>query len=271
MAKKINIPLPSLPGSCKIIDTHCHLDMTAYDSDLVNVINNAALNGVSHIISIGIDLKSSEKAIQISESFKGVSTAVGFHPHNCKDLDEISYEKLELLADHPKVVAYGEIGLDYVKLYSPVHLQKLHFRRQVKLAKASKLPMILHDREAHEDMIEILRDEAPFRSGGVMHCFSGNMKLAEKVLELGFHISIPGIVTYNKADDMREVAKLIPLSSLLLETDGPYLAPVPKRGKRNEPSYVLHTAKKIAELRNMSLEDLAAKTTQNATTLFKLK
>lgn len=271
MTKKKIAPLPSLPHSCKVIDTHCHLDMAAYEKDLEDVVDSAARNGVSHIITIGIDLESSEEAVRLAERFSGVRAAVGVHPHNSKDLDELSYNRLKVLAGHPKVVAYGEIGLDYVKVYTPVTSQKLHFRRQVRLAKACNLPMILHDREAHQDMMEILLDEAPFPAGGVMHCFSGDMKLAEKVLELGFHISIPGIVTYNKAEEMREVAKLIPLTSLLLETDGPFLAPVPRRGKRNEPSYVLHTAQKIAELRNISLEELASKTTQNAITFFKLQ
>ncbi len=168
------------------------------------------------------------------------------------------------------MVAYGEIGLDYVKNHAPRPAQLDHFRRQIELAKGLDLPLIIHDREAHADVMAGLRAAAPFPRGGVMHCYSGDIKLAAEVVELGFHLSIPGIVTFAKAEVLQEVARTIPLTSMLIETDGPYLAPVPFRGQRNEPAYVLYTAAKVAELRQISIDEVARQTTANAVALFRL-
>lgn len=260
----------AVPDGASIIDTHCHLDMRDYVSDLENVLVRARDAGVSHIITIGIDRTSSRRAIEIAESYPGLSATVGIHPHGVADLSMSEYDFLTEIAAHPKVVGYGEIGLDYVKKYAPIEDQRKHFSRQLSLAKELDLPVILHDREAHEDILRILKELHPFPAGGVMHCYSGDYRLAQEVLELGLYISIPGIVTFKNALVLQEVAARIPLHSMLLETDGPYLAPVPNRGRRNEPAYLYYTAQKIAELRSCSLDEVCRQTTENAVRLFRL-
>jgi TatD DNase family protein len=227
--------------------------------------------GVTRIISVGIDLASSRRAIALAEQHEGVYATVGVHPHNVGELSEDDYAELRSLCSHAKVVAYGEIGLDYVKNYAPVSVQKEHFARQVALARELRLPLVIHDREAHEEIMALLEVAAPFPAGGVMHCFSGDAAFAERVLALGFHISIPGVVTFAKAEMLQEAVRGIPLGSLLLETDGPFLAPVPRRGKRNEPCLLLFTAQKVAELKGVSLEEVARQTTMNAVRLFGLE
>lgn len=269
MSKKKNIELPSLAPGLSVVDTHCHLDMEAYDIDREEVIAEARVAGVGKIISIGIDLKSSQRAVKLAERHQNIFATVGVHPHNVAETQESHYEKIMALAGHPKVVAYGEIGLDYAKKYAPENQQRDHFQRQVKMAKELNLPLVIHDREAHDEIMALLKESAPFPAGGVMHCFSGDRELADKVLALGFYISIPGVVTFNKADSLKEVVIHAPISSLLLETDAPYLAPVPRRGKRNLPAYVLHTAQKIAELKEIPLAEVARQTTKNAEKLFR--
>ena len=268
---KKEIPLPVLGHGAKLIDTHCHLDMSAYAADFEAVLSRAPAAGGSRIISVGIDLASSRRAIGLAEQHAGIYATVGVHPHNVAELGAGDYAELRGLCAHPKVVAYGEIGLDYVKNYAPVALQKEHFIRQVALAKELQLPLVVHDREAHEDIMEILEGAGPFPAGGVMHCFSGDGVFARRVLALGFHISIPGVVTFAKAEMLQEAVREIPLASLILETDGPFLAPVPYRGKRNEPRLLLFTAQKVAELKGISLEEVARQTTINAVQLFALE
>lgn len=244
--------------------------MAAYNGDVDQVIAAAAIAGVSRIITIGINLESSQAAVALADRYPGVYAAVGVHPHNTSETEDSWYNELRQLAQHPKVVAYGEVGLDFVKQYAPLDTQILHFKQQVRIAKELELPLIIHDREAHTETMTILKEESPFPVGGVMHCFSGDMDLATEVMALGFHISIPGIVTYNNAQTLQEVVRQVPLSALLLETDGPFLAPVPKRGKRNEPAFLLHTAVKIAELKGATLVEIIAETTKNAEALFSL-
>ncbi|MDX1776822.1 MAG: TatD family hydrolase, partial [Desulfobulbales bacterium] len=244
--KKKKIFLPQLPADTSIIDTHCHLDMIADGEALGEAVTRAAAAGVRAIITVGIDLESSKKAIQLAESFASVYATVGIHPHNTRGLTDNSYAELEKLCRKPKVVAYGEIGLDYVKQYAPKEVQLEHFDRQVILAKQTGLPLVVHDREAHADILNVLRDKAPFPAGGVMHCFSGDWQFALKILELGFMVSIPGVVTFNKAAAMQDVAQRVPLDKLILETDAPFLAPEPLRGKKNFPEYILYTARKVA-------------------------
>jgi TatD DNase family protein len=268
---KKEIPLPVLGHGTKLIDTHCHLDMSAYEADFEAVLARALAAGVTRIISVGIDLESSRSAIALAEQHEGIHATVGVHPHNVAGLSEADYAELRDLCRHPKVVAYGEIGLDYVKNYAPVALQKEHFARQVALAKKLQLPLVVHDREAHDDIMEILEAAGPFPSGGVMHCFSGDAAFARRVLALGFYISISGVVTFAKAEMLHEAVREIPLGSLVLETDGPFLAPVPKRGRRNEPQLMLFTAQKVAELKGVSLEEVARQATINAVHLFGLE
>jgi TatD DNase family protein len=268
---KKEIPLPVISSGTVLIDTHCHLDMSAYQGDLEALLFRAGEAGVTRIISVGIDLPSSRRAIALAERHEGIYATVGVHPHNVAELSEADYAELQALCRHPKVVAYGEIGLDYVKNYAPVSLQKEHFGRQVALAGKLRLPLVVHDREAHEEIMEMLEAAGPFPAGGVMHCFSGDAVFARRVLDLGFHISIPGVVTFAKAEMLQEAVREIPLSSLLLETDGPFLAPVPRRGRRNEPALLLYTAQKVAELKGLSLDEVALQTTMNAVRLFGLE
>ena len=268
---KKEIPLPVLGHGAKLIDTHCHLDMSAYAADFEAVLARALAAGVTRIISVGIDPASSRLAIELAEQHEGIHATVGVHPHNVAELSEADYAELRGLCSHPKVVAYGEIGLDYVKNYAPVALQKEHFARQVALARELQLPLVVHDREAHDEIMELLEGAGPFSAGGVMHCFSGDAAFARRVLALGFHISIPGVVTFAKAEMLQEAVREIPLGSLVLETDGPFLAPVPYRGKRNEPRLLLFTARKVAEIKGISLEEVARQTTLNAVHLFSLE
>jgi len=269
--KKTERPLPVLGNGAALIDTHCHLDMSAYEADFEAVLVRALAAGVTRIISVGIDLETSRRAIALAEQRQGIYATVGVHPHNVAELTEGDYGELQTLCRHAKVVAYGEIGLDYVKNYAPIALQKEHFGRQVALAKELQLPLVVHDREAHDDIMEILEAAGPFPAGGVMHCFSGDAAFARRVLALGFYISIPGVVTFAKAEMLHEAVREIPLGALVLETDGPFLAPVPKRGKRNEPQLLLFTAQKVAELKGVSLEEVARQTTMNAVRLFGLE
>lgn len=269
--QKTEMSLPVPGHGAELTDTHCHLDMSAYEADFEAVLARASAAGVTRIISVGIDLASSRRAIGLAGQHPGVYATVGVHPHNVAELSEEGYAELRALCRHPKVVAYGEIGLDYVKNYAPVALQKEHFRRQVVLAKELRLPLVVHDREAHDEIMEMLEAVAPFPAGGVMHCFSGDGAFARRVLALGFHISIPGVVTFAKAEMLQEAVREIPLGSLVLETDGPFLAPVPQRGKRNEPRLLLFTAQKVAELKGVSLAEVARQTTANAVHLFGLE
>jgi TatD DNase family protein len=269
--KKLTVPLPRLSAGVNMIDTHCHLDMSDYEQDCDDVIRKSFAAGVSQIITIGIDPASSKAAVRIAEQYSQIYASVGVHPHNVAGVTDKDYDELILLAGHPKVVGYGEIGIDLAKKYAPEALQKEHFTRQLRLAKELALPVIIHDREAHDEVMDILRKEQPFPAGGVMHCFSGDMALAREVLDLGFYISIPGVVSFNKAEEMQEVARKVPLNALIIETDGPFLSPVPMRGKRNEPAYVLYTAEKIADLRGTDLDSIAKITTENATRLFHLQ
>jgi len=269
--KKKKSPLPVLPAGVSVIDTHCHLDMISSGEDIGKIVSRAAARGISRIITIGIDIESSKKAIDIAEKHETVYASVGIHPHNVQGLQDNSYNELEKLCDNSKVVAYGEIGLDFVKQYAPQHVQLEHYARQIELAKKVRLPLVIHDREAHDEILHILKKEAPFAAAGVMHCFSGDWSLAKQVLDLGFLISIPGVVTFTKASTLQEVAQKIPLDKLILETDAPFLTPDPYRGRTNIPEYVLYTAKKVAELRGITVEEVARSTTDNAQKLFNIQ
>jgi TatD DNase family protein len=244
--------------------------MADYQADLDEVIAAAHHCGVTRIITIGIDLASSRRAIEVAGQYEGVYATVGIHPHDAAVADEEVFQQLAELAALPKVVGIGEIGLDYAKKYTPIDVQLAAFARQLDIAKAVNLPVIIHDREAHADTLRLLQENGPFPAGGVMHCFSGDAELARQVLELGFYLSIPGIVTFPNASIMREAVQAIPLEWLLLETDGPFLSPVPFRGKRNLPEYLLKTAAAVAELKGVSFDEIARQTTSNAEKLFSL-
>lgn len=268
--KKRDIVYPVLGGECQLIDTHCHLDMQPYHDDLDEVIASGLSRGVNRIITVGIDVNSSKEAVRLAGKYSGVFATVGVHPHNIAQLEDDDYEELTVLAKAPGVVAYGEIGLDYHYDYAPKDVQITHFARQVNLAKQLDLPMVVHDREAHADVLNVLTKAHPFTAGGVMHCFSGDSAFAREVIDLGFYISIPGVVTFKKAGILQEAVRNIPIEKIILETDGPFLAPEPRRGRRNEPSLMLFTAEKIADIKGLSLDEVAIATTTNAEKLFRL-
>ncbi|OQX09907.1 MAG: hydrolase TatD [Desulfobulbaceae bacterium A2] len=254
-----------------LIDTHCHLDMEDYAPDLPAVLARAAAAGVCRIVTIGIDLASSRRAVELAAALPQLCATIGIHPHHVAEADDGVYDALTRLAADAAalVVGYGEIGLDYAKPYAPPELQRRHFSRQLRLARDLALPVVIHDREAHEDCLTLLHEVA-LPAGGVMHCFSGDIDFARRVLDLGLFISIPGIITFINAVQLHEVARSIPLDRMLLETDGPFLAPVPRRGKRNEPALLPHIARTVAQLRGESPEEIARCTTANARRLFRL-
>jgi TatD DNase family protein len=252
-----------------LIDSHAHLDMEDFDADRDQVIKRARLGGIARIVTIGIDLASSRKAIEIANKNEFVYATVGYHPHNAKEADVGDLEKLTALASDARVVAWGEIGLDFFRRHSPPDLQVKAFERQLDMAFEQNLPVIIHDRDAHADLLRILKSRKR-QYQGVIHCFSGNYDLAMALIEMGFHISFPGTVTYKNAVDTQAAASRIPLDRLLVETDCPYLTPVPFRGKRNEPLYVKHTAEKIAQLRQLDFKQLAEATSANTMRLFSL-
>lgn len=251
-----------------LIDSHAHLEMKEFDSDREEVIKRAGDEGIDFIVTVGTNLKLSRKAVDIAEQYENVYATAGVHPHDVANTDKKTWQAIkELVEDHREIiVAYGEIGLDFFRNLSPREKQIEIFGLQLELAHELNLPVIIHDREAHEKTLEIVK-ASKVRSG-VFHCFSGDYEMAKKCVDLGFYISIPGVVTFDKAGTIQDVAKRIPLSSLLLETDAPYLAPVPHRGQRNEPSYVIHTAKKVAQIKNISWTEVAQTTAQNAMNLF---
>jgi TatD DNase family protein len=263
-------PIPKLPDAVALIDTHCHLDMEAYHSDLDEVITSAAQHGVTRIITIGIDVASSRAAIDLAGRYDNVYATVGIHPHDAGQATPGALAQLRLLAGEDRVVGYGEIGLDYAKNYAPRKVQIQAFAEQLTMAQELALPVIIHDREAHSDVLSLIRAAGHFPRQGVMHCFSGDQEFAKAVLDLGFYLSIPGVATFANASILREVIRMVDLDALLLETDGPFLAPVPYRGKRNEPKYMLYTAQIVAELKNIPLEEVARVTTANAVRLFNL-
>ncbi|MBW1782138.1 MAG: TatD family hydrolase [Deltaproteobacteria bacterium] len=253
-----------------LIDSHAHLDMNDFEKDREDVLDRAIQGGIVHMVTIGIDLNSSTASVDLARTYAYVSASVGCHPHNADACDPSDLDQLARLASEPEVVAWGEIGLDYFRNYSAREAQLKNFRHQLGLAADLNLPVIIHDREAHEEVYAILKKMGKGERKGVIHCFSGDMALAEAFMDLGYFISIPGTVTYKNAVHIKQVAASIPLSRMLVETDAPFLAPVPRRGKRNEPSYVGFTAKEIARLRKIPFEEVARQTTENAKILFGL-
>jgi TatD DNase family protein len=252
-----------------LIDTHTHLHDPQFDTDRETVIHRARQDGVGLMITVGTDLETSRQAVELAERYDCVFATVGVHPHEVKTIQGNSYRVLEQLARHPKVVAYGEVGLDFYYMYSPKDLQQRHFREQIRLARQLKLPLVIHTRQAPKETLDILEEEKADEVGGVFHCYTGDLPTARTALSLNFFISFSGILTFPKALDLQEVARQIPVESLMVETDCPYLAPTPHRGKRNEPSYVRQVAEMLAQLKALPHEELARLTSQNARKLFK--
>ncbi|QXM06869.1 TatD family hydrolase [Crassaminicella indica] len=254
-----------------LFDTHAHLDDGRFDNDREKIIENAKANGISYIVNPGADFESSVKSIELANQYDMIYAAVGVHPHDAEDVDDMTLSLLKGLAKKPKVVAIGEIGLDYHYDHSPRDIQREIFRKQIALAKEVNLPIIIHDREANDDVMRILKEEKAFDTGVVIHCFSGSRELARQYIKLGAFISIAGPVTFKNARKTVEVVESIPLEYLFVETDSPYLTPVPFRGKRNESSYVRYVAERIAEIKGLSLEEVAHQTTENAKKFFGIK
>lgn len=257
----------------ELIDTHCHLDFPDYEGDTAGPVARALAAGVTRMVTIGTTLERSEAAVRIAGRHAEVYAAVGVHPGDLDTIGPDTYDRLVALARHPRVVGWGECGLDYYRDHSPRELQRRRFQEQIELAAAARLPLLVHDRNAHDDILAVLRAApATGRGGGaprgILHCFSGDLPFARACADLGFLVSIPGVVTFKNAGSLREVVAALPLDLLVVETDAPFLAPEPYRGKRNEPAYVVWTAARIAEVKGVPLEVVAEATTRAARAVF---
>jgi len=250
-----------------LIDTHAHLDDNSFDLDREQVIQDAMQAGLCAIINVGTNLVSSKESIELSEAYKNIWAAVGLHPHDASTLNEDNWKEFVNLSKHKKVVAIGEIGLDYYRMLSTKNIQQMVFRQFIGLAKEMSLPIIVHSREAHEDTLQILMEEQPKK--GVFHAFSGDIDVLRAGLDIGLYISITGTITFKKSN-IAPLINFIPLNRLLLETDCPYLTPDPYRGKRNQPAYVQFVAKKVAEILGLSVEKVIEINRVNACQLFGL-
>jgi len=258
------------------VDAHCHIDGVTFDADRDEIVGRANEADVKMMLTVGTGNPHNGeigRAVEVAERYENVFASVGVHPHDAKEYDEKAEAHLiELIKSSKKVVAWGEIGLDFYYEHSPREIQRKVFIKQIRVARKLDLPIIIHSRDANDETVEILTEECGgenFR-GGVMHCFGGKPAMAEKLMSIGFLISFAGNVTFKKADNLREAARVVPLDKLLIETDCPFLAPVPNRGKRNEPSFVVHTARFLADFYGIELEKLAKQTTYNFTKLFKI-
>lgn len=254
-----------------LFDSHSHVNMETFADDLDQVLERSFAAGMAGIIAVGTDVSDSIRGVEIADQWPRVYATVGIHPHETKNATEKSYQLLKALAGNEKVVAYGEIGLDFYRNHSPREVQVKEFARQLALAAELQLPIVIHDREAHQDVLEIIKVEQGYRCGGIIHCFSGDYKLAATYVDLGFMISIPGTITFRNNQLQAEVVKHLSLDDLLIETDCPYLTPVPYRGKRNEPLYVQYVAEAIASIKGVSVEAVAEKTCRNAMRVFGIK
>lgn len=272
--------------SLSFIDSHCHIDGEQFDVDRDEVVQRAKDAGVVAMLNIGTgDPRSDDfrRAVAVAEKYENVYASVGVHPHDARLYDDAAEKDLIELATSEKVIAWGEIGLDYYYDHSPRDVQREVFRRQIRTARELKLPIIIHSRDADDETVEILREEcseiadsgeliADWRfPGGIMHCFGGTPAMAEALMKIGFMISFAGNVTFKKAENLREAARVVPLDRLLIETDCPFLTPVPFRGKRNEPSFVVYTAAFLADLHSVPVETIAERTTANFLNFFSLQ
>lgn len=256
----------------RLIDTHAHLDMKGYKGKVEDVLARALEAGVDRIINIASSAESNKKVLKLVNTHSMIYGALGIHPHDAKTVNGKIMDLIQKeAASNDKIVAIGEVGLDYHYNHSEPLIQKSVLREFVRIAKSLQLPIIIHDRKAHDDTYNILKEERAEKVGGVYHCFSGDYEYAKKVMDLGFNISVTGIVTFKTAKTMQDVIKRVPLDRIMIETDSPYLSPEPFRGKRNEPAFVKYVAMKIAELRGEDYDTIVKATTENAEKLFKLK
>lgn len=253
-----------------LVDSHAHIQGSEFAADLHDVIDRANAAGVEQIVVVGGagELSSNEAAIAVARSFSGLFATVGMHPHDAKDVSEEDFRRLKDLTADPKVVAVGETGLDFYYDHSPRNLQMEIFIRFIHMARETSLPLVVHNRDAHGEVADLVRSEGRGDLRGVIHCFTGDYEAAKTFLDLGFYISFTGIITFKNAEPLREVVRKLPLDRVLVETDAPYLAPVPHRGKRNEPSFVRFVAETVAQIKGLKLEEVAQATTRNAQELF---
>jgi TatD DNase family protein len=248
-----------------LVDSHCHLDrvnLDQYEGDFSRFVSATLENGVGHMLCVSIDLESWPAMVSLVDKFPQVSISVGVHPNDQDRHDPLAAELIEL-ARHPKVVAIGETGLDYFHGKGELDWQRERFRQHIQAATGAEMPLIIHSRDAKEDTISIMQTQGADRAGGVMHCFTEDWAMAAQAIEMGFYISFSGIITFKNAAELREVVKQVPIERLLIETDSPYLAPVPFRGKPNQPRYVRQVAECIADIKNLSVDEVARLTTEN--------
>lgn len=254
-----------------LIDTHCHLDSESFHQDIDHVVQRAVDDGVEHMLTVGITLQTSQAAVLLSNRYPAISAVVGIQPNYAHEAKPTDWEIIEDLATHPQVVAVGETGLDKYWDFAPLDIQQDYFHRHIKLSRRVRKPFVVHCREAEPEVVEVLQEESRHGSlSGVMHSFCGNKETAEICVRLGLYISFAGMVTFRKNADLRAVAGTVPLDRILVETDAPYLAPMPNRGKRNEPSWVRFTNDCLAEVRGLAPDEMAQQTTANAKRLFGL-
>lgn len=255
------------------IDSHCHIDFPELSARLPEILAKMDENSVSHALCVSVDLPDFPRVIELAERHRNIYASVGVHP-DYEDTPEPSVAELVRLADHPKIVGIGETGLDYYRLEGNLEWQRERFRTHIRASRATGKPLIIHTRAASEDTIKIMRDEGAGLdaggAGGVMHCFTESLQVAEAAMEMGFYISFSGIVTFKNAKELQAVARAVPLERMLIETDAPYLAPVPHRGKMNEPGFVRHVAEFLAQLKAIPLERVAEQTTENFFSVFKI-
>lgn len=254
-----------------LFDTHVHLNARQFKEDRTEVIERAFEAGVHSMVVVGFDEETIPLAIEIAEQYETIYASVGWHPVDAIHFKDEHLQYLDKLSHHSKVVALGEMGLDYHWDTSPKNVQANVFRKQIQLAKSVNMPIIIHNREATSDVIRLLKEENAEKVGGIMHCYSGTVSEVQTCLDMNFYISLGGPVTFKNAHEVKEVAKIVPLDRLLIETDAPYLAPHPNRGKRNEPAYVTLVAEQIAQLRNIEYEEICQITTRNANKVFRIK
>lgn len=253
-----------------LFDSHAHLDDKRFNDDRDEVIQRAKDAGVKYIMNPGADFESSQRAVDLAAKYDMIYAAVGIHPHDAKTMDDTMLQLIKAMARKPKVKAIGEIGLDFHYDYSPREVQEKWFVEQIRLAKELNLPIIIHDREANQPVMDLLKQEKAFDTGVLMHCYSGSAELARQYVKLGAYLSIAGPITFKNARKTVEVVETMPLERMMIETDSPYLTPMPYRGKRNESSYVRYVAERIAEIKGRSVDEVAVQTLENAKAFFRI-
>jgi TatD DNase family protein len=264
----MNAVSPATAAFPGLVDSHCHLDFPDFDGKMAEIREEMRANGVTHALCISVNFAGFPKVLALAEAYDNFFASVGVHPDH-EDRAEVDPARLVELARHPRIVAVGETGLDYYRVSGDPVWQRERFRAHIRAARECRKPLVIHTRQAAEDTLTIMREEGAAEVGGVMHCFTESRAMAEAAIALGFHISFSGIVTFKNAGALKDVARWVPLERLLVETDSPYLAPVPHRGKTNRPALVRHVAEEVARLRGISLGDLATASTSNFFRLFK--